>query len=388
MMTLDKQTLKKLRWLIVFALLAFVVLWRFDKVISLFSFIGGILAPFLLGAAIAFILSVPMGFLERNFYKLCKKELSAQKRAKFEKRLRPFSLILTLLLVSVILALAILVVFPELGRTISTLGKTIQVKLPTLLSELEGLLRDNKEIAYWLNNINFNWEEIMQKILTLFQNGADFVLGSTFSIAQGIFSGITTFVIGLVFACYILIQKEKLQEQCRKVLYAYLKPAHAKRTLEVATLTHHTFSKFLTGQCMEAVILGSMFFVSMTILKFPYALLVGVLISVTALIPIFGALIGCVVATFLILVVNPPQAIGFVILFFVLQQLEGNFIYPHVVGGSVGLPSIWVLVAVTLGGSLMGIIGMLIFIPLLSVLYTLFREDVYKRLAEKEQSDA
>ncbi len=385
-MILDKQTLKKLRWLIVFALLAFVVLWRFDKVVSLISSIGGILAPFILGAAIAFILSVPMGFLERTFYKLCKKELSAQKRAKFEKRLRPFSLILTLLLVSVILALAILVVFPELGRTISTLGKTIQVKLPTLLSELERLLSDNKEIAYWLNNINFNWEEIMQKILTIFQNGADFVLGSTFSIAQGIFSGITTFVIGLVFACYILIQKEKLQEQCRKVLYAYLKPAHAKRTLEVAALTHHTFSKFLTGQCMEAVILGSMFFVSMSIFKFPYALLVGVLISVTALIPIFGALIGCVVATFLILVVNPPQAIGFIILFFVLQQVEGNFIYPHVVGGSVGLPSIWVLVAVTLGGSLMGIIGMLIFIPLLSVLYTLLREDVYKRLAEKEHS--
>lgn len=383
-MTLDKQTLKKLRWLIVFALLAFVVLWRFDKVVHLVSFIGGILAPFILGAAIAFILSVPMGFLEHTFYKLCKKEVPADKRAKIEKRLRPFSLILTLLLVSVILALAILVVFPELGRTISALGKTIQMKLPILLTELERLLRDNKEIAYWLNNINFNWEEIMQKILTIFQNGADFVLGSTFSIAQGIFSGVASFVIGLVFACYILIQKEKLQEQCCKVLYAYLKPQHAKRTLEVATLTHHTFSKFLTGQCLEAIILGCMFFVSMTILKFPYALLVGVLISVTALIPIFGALIGCVVATFLILVVNPPQAIGFVILFLILQQLEGNFIYPHVVGGSVGLPSIWVLVAVTLGGSLMGIIGMLIFIPLLSVLYTLLREDVYKRLEEKK----
>lgn len=376
-LTLDKQTLKKLRWLIVFTLLAFILLWRFDKVVYVVSFLGGILAPFILGGAIAFILSVPMACLERLFYKLCKKETLP------EKRLRPFSLILTLLLVSVILALVILVIFPELGSTISSLGKTIQTKLPILLAEFDKFLRDNKEIAYWLNNINFNWEEIMQKILAMFQTGADFILGSTFSIAQSIFSGVTTFVIGLVFACYILIQKEKLREQCRKVLYAYLKPQQAERVFEIATLTHHTFAKFLTGQCLEAVILGTMFFVSMTIFKFPYALLVGVLISVTALIPIFGAFIGCIVATFLILVVNPPQAIGFIILFFVLQQLEGNFIYPYVVGGSVGLPSIWVLVAVTLGGSLMGIIGMLIFIPLMSVLYTLFRQDVYKRLEQK-----
>lgn len=156
--------------------------------------------------------------------------------------------------------------------------------------------------------------------------------------------------------------------------------------LEIASLTHRTFAKFLTGQCLEAVILGTMFFVAMTLLRFPYPLLVGVLIALTALIPIFGAFIGCVVAAFLILMVSPMQALAFIVLFLVLQQLEGNFIYPHVVGGSVGLPSIWVLVAVTVGGSLMGIVGMLIFIPLMSVLYTLLRQDVIKRL-EKKQLD-
>ena len=139
----------------------------------------------------------------------------------------------------------------------------------------------------------------------------------------------------------------------------------------------------MTGQCLEAVILGTMFFVSMSVLRFPYALLVGVLIAFTALIPIFGAFIGCVLGTFLILVSNPVQAIGFVILFFVLQQVEGNLIYPHVVGGSVGLPSIWVLVAVTVGGSLMGVVGMLIFIPLSSVLYALFKGWVHKRLEDR-----
>ncbi len=153
--------------------------------------------------------------------------------------------------------------------------------------------------------------------------------------------------------------------------------------LDICSLTYRTFSNFLTGQCMEAVILGTMFFISMSILRMPYALLIGVLIAFTALIPIFGAFIGCVIGTFLILMVNPMQAIGFIVLFLVLQQVEGNLIYPHVVGGSVGLPSMWVLVAVSLGGSLMGLVGMLIFIPMVSVIYTLFRGYVYERLRKK-----
>ncbi len=156
-----------------------------------------------------------------------------------------------------------------------------------------------------------------------------------------------------------------------------------KQVLHVLSLAGETFAHFITGQCIEAVILGSMFFVSMTVFRFPYALLVGVLISFTALIPVFGGIIGCWVGFFLILMVSPMQAVMFLVLFLVLQQIEGNLIYPHVVGNSVGLPSIWVLVAVTLGGSLMGIVGMLIFIPLVSVLYTLFREWAYKRLKQK-----
>ena len=210
------------------------------------------------------------------------------------------------------------------------------------------------------------------------------MLDSTFAAAKSIVSGIASFFIAFVFACYILLQKKKLSVQVRKVMYAFLKKKTVEQTLAVCSLTYKTFSSFLTGQCTEAVILGCMFFVSMILLRFPYALLIGVLITVTALIPIFGAFIGCVVGAFLILMVNPMQALGFIILFLVLQQIEGNLIYPHVVGGSVGLPSIWVLVAVTLGSSLMGIVGMLIFIPIVSVLYTLFRGWVYERLKERK----
>ncbi len=194
-----------------------------------------------------------------------------------------------------------------------------------------------------------------------------------------VINGVMTFFIGFVFAIYILIQKETLGRQCIKVMNAFFPKKVVDKIYNVCSLSHKTFSKFITGQCLEALILGMMFFVSMTIFRLPYALLVGVLIAFTALIPMIGAFIGCAVGAFLILMVNPMQAVFFIILFLVLQQIEGNLIYPHVVGNSVGLPSMWVLFAVTVGGKLMGIVGMLVFIPLMSVLYTLFRELVNKR---------
>jgi len=196
----------------------------------------------------------------------------------------------------------------------------------------------------------------------------------------GLVSGVSTFVIGLVFSFYILLQKEALARQGRQCLYALLPEAAADETLKVLRLTSKTFSSFLSGQCLEACILGSMFAVSMALFRMPYALLVGVLIALTALIPIVGAFIGCAVGFLLIAITDLWKALAFVVLFLVLQQVEGNLIYPHVVGSSVGLPSIWVLAAVTVGGKLLGILGMLVFIPLCSVLYTLFRRFILNRL--------
>ena len=220
--------------------------------------------------------------------------------------------------------------------------------------------------------------------IDFFRNGAGNVLDSTVSVAKSIISGLATFVIAFIFACYILFQKEKLSHQVKKLGYAFFAKDWMDIFVAICSLTYKTFSNFLTGQCVEALILGTMFFIGMTICKMPYALLVGVLIAFTALIPYFGAFIGCAIGAILIFMVNPLQAVGFLILFFVLQQVEGNLIYPHVVGSSVGLPSIWVFVAVTLGGNLMGIVGMLIFIPIVSVVYTLLRGIVNRRLQTKE----
>ena len=234
-----------------------------------------------------------------------------------------------------------------------------------------------------VNQVEFNPNKAIQWGMSILGNGAGNFMNTTMTAVGSIVSGVTTFFIAFSFACYILFQKEKLHVQVRKVFFAFIPKRKAEVILEVCSLIYRTFANFLTGQCLEAVILGSMFVITLSILKMPYALLIGIIISFTALIPIFGAFIGCVLCCLLIFMVSPKQAILFILVFLILQQIEGNLIYPHVVGSSVGLPSIWVLAAVTIGGNLLGIIGMLIFIPLVSVLYTLFREYVYLRLKKQ-----
>ena len=220
-------------------------------------------------------------------------------------------------------------------------------------------------------------------VILCFINVPSAVVPGGIDAVSGIISGVTTFFIGFVFSIYVLFQKETLARQLKKVMYALMPEQTNKKILEVMQIADTTFSNFLSGQCLEACILGSMFVISMTILRMPYAVLIGVLIAVTALIPIVGAFIGCIVGALLICMSNPLQALAFIILFLVLQQIEGNLIYPHVVGSSVGLPGIWVLVAVTVGGSLFGVAGMLTFIPLCSVAYALFRVYINRKADEK-----
>lgn len=373
--------MKKLRELILFTIIILIALANYPLIFQAIRFVFGIIFPFLLGGAIAFVLNVPMSFFEELIFR--NKYLKDKKVAK--KLARPISLILTIAVVIGVVVLVMFVVIPELGKTLLSLGLTIRTFIPEAQRFLEELFTDNPEIQTWLDNLNLDPERMINSAMTFLQNGAGNVLDSTVSAIGSIVSGVTTFVIAFVFACYILLQKEKLRVQVRKVMYAFLSEKQVEWCLEVSSLTAKSFSNFLTGQCVEAMILGMMFFIAMTIFNMPYAMLVGVLIAFTALIPIFGAFIGCVIGAFLILMVDPLQALGFIIMFLILQQIEGNLIYPKVVGSSVGLPSIWVLAAVTIGGSLMGVVGMLIFIPIVSVVYNLFRASVYKRLRKKHR---
>ena len=377
-MDLSKMSIKKIRELIVFTALLVVALWKFDVVLGVLKTIWDIIFPFVLGGAIAFLTNVPMSFLEKKIFENVKKKNKIVRKLK-----RPISLILTIVLVVGVIALVMFGVIPQLTRTTGTLVTSINDFIPQMQSWIGEFFHNNQEIMKLVDQVQFNPDQAIRWGISLLGNGAGNMMNTTVSAVGSVVSGLATFFIAFSFACYVLFQKEKLHVQVRKVLFAFLPKQKADAFLKVCSLTYRTFANFLTGQCLEAVILGCMFVVTLSILRMPYALLIGVLIAFTALIPIFGAFIGCAVGSFLIFMVSPKQAIIFIIVFLVLQQIEGNLIYPHVVGESVGLPSIWVLAAVTIGGNLMGIVGMLVFIPLLSVVYTIFRKVVYQRLKKR-----
>lgn len=378
-MEFDKISIKKLRELIVFTAFIVVALWKFDVVLDVIRAIWKILFPFALGGAIAFVINVPMSFLEKKIFGKAK-----EKENKVAKKLaRPISLLLTLVFAIGVIVLVMFGLIPQLMATISNLTNSIAEFIPQMQGWIKEFTHNNREIMSFVDRFEFQPNQTIKWVVDMLGNGAGNFMNTTMTAVGSIVSGVTTFFIAFSFACYILFQKEKLHVQVRKVFFAFMPKRKAEVVLEICSLTYSTFASFLAGQCLEAVILGSMFVVTLSILKMPYALLIGIIIAFTALIPIFGAFIGCIMGCFLIFMVSPKQALLFILVFLILQQIEGNLIYPHVVGNSVGLPSIWVLAAVTIGGNLMGIAGMLIFIPLVSVLYTLFREYVYLRLKKQ-----
>ena len=376
-MELNRDTINKIRGLILFTVITVIIGINYIKVLGLLAAAVNMAAPFILGAAIAFVLNVPMRRIESSLSCVLKKD---------SRLLRPVSMALSILLVAGVLFLVMFVVAPQLVRTLLGLQSSIPVFFGEVRQWLEQLFAENPQILINMEQIQIDWQQLFNDSLKFLKNGAGSMLDTTFSAAISIVNGMSTFLIGFIFSIYILLQKENLIRQIKKLLAAFLPERTVEGIVRIAALTSRTFSNFFTGQCMEAVILGSMFFIVLVVLRLPYALLIGVLIAFTALIPVFGAFIGWAVGAFLMLIISPMDALLFSVVFFTLQQIEGNMIYPHVVGNSVGLPSIWVLVAVTLGGSMMGVVGMLIFIPLCSVLYTLLRDTVNERLKRRKLS--
>lgn len=375
----NRKQIRVLFALVAFGVLLFVGLQNLGTVWGFVQILIGLLMPFIIGLCIAFILSVPMRAVETHLFRPLDKKCGRIWR----KIRRPLAATVTLLLALGVLAAAVFLIIPELGRSLRTLADSIPGFIARAQAWLTELAQKYPQWQDWINDLQLDWNAIAQKLLAFAQSGAVDLFNSTVSLATSIFSGVFNLFLGVIFAMYVLMQKETLARQITNVLRAHLPDAKTDRLLEIGRLSNRTFSRFLTGQCLEAVILGLMFFVTMCIFRFPYALMIAVLIAVLALIPIFGAIIGCVVGAFLIFVGDPMQAVWFVVMFLILQQIEGNFIYPKVVGTSVGLPSIWVLTAVTVGGGVMGIFGMLIAVPLSSVLYSLLRDSTNRRLARR-----
>ena len=357
-------------------LAAWFLLQRFDALAGFVSKLWMILSPFVLGAAIAFVLNVPMRFLETRVLKVM------DRKAWLSKAKRPVALALVLILTLLVVYLLMSLIVPEVISTLETIARAI----PGVIRQLDEKLQPyDIQLSQMLSDkfrmpTSGELAERLDQMMDLALKGVVFsgsVIGSAY---QGILSGFFT----IMFVIYFLLGKERLAAQFTRLMRAYLKPARVERILYVCSMSQRTFSGFITGQCLEALILGGMFFIAMSIFRMPYVLLISVLITVTALIPVVGAWIGCIVGALLMLVSSPMQALGFLAMFLILQQLEGNLIYPKVMGNAIGLPSIWVLLAVVVGDGLLGVVGMLVFIPMTSVGYQLLKEAV----DEKFQSGA
>lgn len=372
-MVFDRKTLKNIFIGVAACIVLYWILHETDRVKSVFQVIGGIFAPFALGAGFAFIINVPMRSIEGK--------LTGIKKAGLR---RTVAILITFAAVLLVLALVFYLLIPQVIET----GEIFIASLPPFFVKVQTMINDflvdNPDLLEWVQeNTNFHNIDLgglFKNFLDMAGDSISAIVSRTISAIGGFAAVLVNAVLGIVFAVYALANKETLARQCRKLAYAFLPETWCDNIIRILRLTNSTFSNFLTGQCIEVCILGCMFAIAMAIFRMPYIPLVSVLVAVTAFIPIVGAFIGCIFGAFFILVNNPIQAVGFVVLFLVLQQIENNLIYPRVVGTSIGLPGMWVLVAVTVGGELMGVAGMFLMIPLVSVLYTLLREITHVRL--------
>ncbi len=372
---MEQSQLKKILYSVITLIVVALVIFKYDIIVDVFTYVLNLLFPFILGIAIAFIVNIPMSVIEEKI---------VVNTLKVKKGKRMIAYLLTLIVTLGIFAAILLLVIPELAKTISS----ILDMLPTSLSELQHNLIswiNDPTIQNLILDIEIDFEQLEIALLEFVQTSGLAYLSSGIGVFSKVLGVIMNFFIGFVFSIYLLLQKETLLRQIHMILQATCSKKQVNAIIHVYTLTIKIFKNFFTGQFLEALILGGLFFVSMSVLGLPYALLIAIIISITALVPIFGAFLGCGIGILLIAVVNPMSALIFVILFLVLQQLEGNLIYPHVVGNSIGLPGIWVFVAVTLGAAIMGVIGMILFIPLSSIIYTLIKEKVHSKLKTIKQ---
>ena len=375
-MHIEKKTLRNIFLGVISCIVLYWILHDTRRVLNIFNFVKGVFAPFVIGSGLAFIINVPMRAIE-GLLKEIKKPLLR----------RVVAMLLTFVGFLLVLAIVFWLLIPQMVATIQSLLPKLYTFIGNIGNWVMGFIEKNPQLMAWVyDNTDFetfNWTALAQKAITMIGSSVTTIVGGTVTAIGSLAGGLVNGVIAVVFSIYCLFQKENLARQGRKLLYAFLPEKVADGTVRVFRLTNVTFSNFLSGQCIEVCILGGLFAIAMAIFQMPYIPLVSVLVAVTAFIPVVGAWVGCVLGTFFILVANPIQALWFVIMFVVLQQIENNMIYPRVVGTSIGLSGMWVLVAVAIGGELMGVAGMFLMIPVASVVFTLLSEGTNKLLENK-----
>lgn len=372
-MELNKKAIKTIFFGVAGCILLYWILHETEKLTAAYNVVAGVLSPFAIGAVLAFIMNVPMRSFERWLGGIKQPTLR-----------RVVALLLTLLAVLLVVTLVFALLIPQVVNTAETFADRLPAFYTNVETTIFTFLEEHPDIQEWvIANIDFEKIDVVgfaKNIFTMLGDSVETIMQGAVSAIGKTFDIVFDLFISVVFSIYCLFQKETLARQGRKLLYSITSEKFADETVRVMRLTNSTFSNFLSGQCLEVCILGTMFAISMAIFGMPFIPLVSVLVAVTAFIPVVGAFIGCIVGALFILVDDPLQAVQFVAMFLILQQIENNLIYPRVVGTSIGLPGMWVLLAVAVGGEFMGVAGMFLMIPLTSVVYTLIREHTNNRL--------
>lgn len=384
---LSKQIFRRVLLLIVLTVLIIFAVFHLDTCFVILQKGIAILSPFLVGIVFAFMLNLLVKlFEERVFRRL------DEKNGKVWKKIhRPVCILIALLILFLGLTFVCVMVIPELLNSITTLVNN----LPGYFNNFKEMTTDftkwinelieqygitQSQILSWQKELKIDWSGILKGVTDVISGGGKALVSMT----MGFTTGVINLLLSLIFAIYMLASKEKLIRNLKRVIFAFLPKKHAQTVVSVGALANKIFAGFVGGQFTEALILGILCYIGMSILRLPYALLVSVIIGVTCLIPVFGAYIGAILGGFIILIVNPMSCLWFIIFIIFLQNFEGNVIYPRVVGNSVGLPGLWVMFSIFVCGDLFGFTGMLIGVPLFSVIYSIIKTVTAKRLQEKE----
>lgn len=379
-MELNRKNILRILFIIFVSILFYLGLSHFSVVFKVLKRILSIITPFLFGIGFAFVLNLPLRFFETKIYP----KLFPTEKKWAQKLKRPLALIFSFSFVAIIVVIAMLLIVPEIQATIISFIENLPKQIQQITDTINGLF-ERFDIPYKLfDNIDINWDLISKSLLDQFNTGGTVVIDTTLGLLAIVLGGIANFTIGIAFAIYILASKETLASQSRRLIIATTSEKIYFKIEHVLSLADDVFSKFVRGQATEAVILGVLTYIGMVILKLPYALMISSVVAVTALVPVVGALVGEAIGVLMILLSSPIQALWFLIFIMTLQQFENNVIYPKVVGTSVGLPGIWVLVAVVVGGSLFGVLGVLLSVPTTAVLYILVKDFVHQQLGEQE----
>lgn len=372
---------KKLKSNIILITYVIILAYIFINLKSIGNFLLDILLivkPFIIGIAIAYVINIPMRFFEKNVVN----KLFNKAKIKHDKLERIISLTLTLIIVIAVITAIVIFVVPQVVKSFQALVNNV----PSYIDSLEKVVSQYKDSNELLQKIYTHILTAGKEVIKLLSSLSSKLFGEIVNITVGVTSSVINFVIAFIVSIYILLSKEKLILQIKKVLYAVFEKSKVNKIIRLWSLVNDKFSRFVTGQCIEACILGLLCFIGMSIFSIQYKLLISVLIGVTSLIPIVGAFLGLIPSAFILFMVSPMTALWFIVLILVIQQIEGHLIYPFVIGNSIGLSSLWVLFAITVGGSSFGILGMLIGVPLVGVMYSLISYFVNKRLREKNLS--